>query len=144
LGNQRLRVLLWAWETLLPVKGPFPHISHVFAMVILLYINSPEQKTTQEVTNFMLNLILAHNICELNNNKSHCIFHVTYLMKLFFSNVVCKIYVEGYQVRICLLTFFRIVSQGISAARPSFPVTLIILVAAFTVTVLQNHQPQLF
>ena len=26
LGSQRLLVLLWAWETLLPVTGPFPQI----------------------------------------------------------------------------------------------------------------------
>jgi hypothetical protein len=33
LGSQRLLVLLWAWLTLFPVWGFFPHISHIFAMM---------------------------------------------------------------------------------------------------------------
>ncbi len=32
LGIHLLRVLLWAWLTLLPVVGPFPHMSHLAAM----------------------------------------------------------------------------------------------------------------
>jgi hypothetical protein len=35
-GSQRLLVLLLAWDTLLPVTGPFPQISHTLAIV-----NSP-------------------------------------------------------------------------------------------------------
>jgi hypothetical protein len=38
LGSQRLFVLLWAWETLLPVTGPLPQISHTFAMIISFYL----------------------------------------------------------------------------------------------------------
>lgn len=33
LGNQRRRVLLWAWLTLLPVDGFLPHNSHILDMV---------------------------------------------------------------------------------------------------------------
>jgi hypothetical protein len=36
-GNQRLLVLLCAWETLLPTIGPLPQISHTLAMVFSLY-----------------------------------------------------------------------------------------------------------
>jgi hypothetical protein len=32
LGSQRRLVLLCAWDTLLPVTGPLPQISHTFAM----------------------------------------------------------------------------------------------------------------
>jgi hypothetical protein len=35
-GSQRRRVLLLAWETLFPVTGPLPQISHTLAMIILL------------------------------------------------------------------------------------------------------------
>jgi hypothetical protein len=35
-GSQRRRVLLLAWETLLPVTGPLPQISHTLAMIDLL------------------------------------------------------------------------------------------------------------
>jgi hypothetical protein len=38
LGSQRLLVLLWAWETLLPVTGPLPQISHTFAMIFSFYL----------------------------------------------------------------------------------------------------------
>jgi hypothetical protein len=42
LGSQRRLVLLWAWDTLLPVTGPLPQISHTFAMFFSLYsIPSP-------------------------------------------------------------------------------------------------------
>jgi len=37
LGSQRLLVLLCAWETLLPVTGPLPQISHTFAMFLSFY-----------------------------------------------------------------------------------------------------------
>jgi len=33
-GSHLLRVLLWAWLTLLPVTGPLPHISHFLAIFI--------------------------------------------------------------------------------------------------------------
>jgi hypothetical protein len=33
LGSQRRRLLLLAWETLLPVAGPLPQISQTFAMI---------------------------------------------------------------------------------------------------------------
>jgi hypothetical protein len=36
-GNQRLLVLLCAWETLFPTIGPFPHISHTFAIGFSFY-----------------------------------------------------------------------------------------------------------
>jgi hypothetical protein len=38
LGSQRLLVLLWAWETLLPVIGPLPQSSHTFAIVLSFYL----------------------------------------------------------------------------------------------------------
>ena len=37
LGSQRLLVLLCAWDTLFPVTGPFPQISHTLAIVVSLY-----------------------------------------------------------------------------------------------------------
>jgi hypothetical protein len=40
-GSQRLLVLLWAWETLFPTIGFFPHISHTFAIVVLLLSHPP-------------------------------------------------------------------------------------------------------
>jgi hypothetical protein len=36
-GSQRLLVLLCAWETLFPTIGPFPHISHTFAIDFSFY-----------------------------------------------------------------------------------------------------------
>ena len=42
LGNHRLFVLLWAWETLLPVTGPLPQISHTFDISISFYPPSPD------------------------------------------------------------------------------------------------------
>jgi hypothetical protein len=36
-GSQRLLVLLWAWETLLPTIGPLPHNSHTFAIGFSFY-----------------------------------------------------------------------------------------------------------
>ena len=41
LGSQRLLVLLWAWETLLPVTGPLPQISHTFAIFVSFSIPFP-------------------------------------------------------------------------------------------------------
>ena len=43
LGNHRLFVLLWAWETLLPVTGPFPQISHTFDISISFYPPFPNK-----------------------------------------------------------------------------------------------------
>jgi hypothetical protein len=48
LGSHRLFVLLWAWETLLPVTGPLPHISHTFAMFYSFY-SIPRPKGRQAV-----------------------------------------------------------------------------------------------
>jgi hypothetical protein len=36
-GSQRLLFLLWAWLTLFPVTGFLPHISHILAILKLLY-----------------------------------------------------------------------------------------------------------
>jgi hypothetical protein len=40
-GSQRLLVLLWACETLLPVIGPFPQSSHTLAMAFSFYCIFP-------------------------------------------------------------------------------------------------------
>jgi hypothetical protein len=42
LGSQRRLVLLWAWETLLPVAGPLPQISQTFAMMNTLILPPPD------------------------------------------------------------------------------------------------------
>jgi len=39
LGSQRRLDLLCAWDTLLPVTGPLPHISHTLAIFFSFYQN---------------------------------------------------------------------------------------------------------
>jgi len=49
-GSQRLLVLLWAWETLFPTIGPFPHISHTFAIFFSFYpIPPPSGRSNGEM-----------------------------------------------------------------------------------------------
>ena len=72
LGNQRLRVLLWAWETLLPVAGPLPQIWHTFAMIVLLIFWT---MTSESHDNSWLLSIYAVSL--------HLIF-ATHLITLYF------------------------------------------------------------
>jgi hypothetical protein len=55
LGSQRLLVLLCAWDTLLPVTGPLPQISHTFAMFFSFYpLPQPNHRQTVECMNGLL------------------------------------------------------------------------------------------
>lgn len=55
LGSQRRLVLLCAWETLLPVTGPLPQISHTFAMFFSFYpVPLPDHWPTVECMNDLL------------------------------------------------------------------------------------------
>ena len=55
LGSQRRFVLLCAWETLLPVTGPLPQISHTFAMIFSFYpVPLPDHWPTVECMNGLL------------------------------------------------------------------------------------------
>ncbi len=52
-GSQRLLVLLCAWETLFPVIGPLPQISHTLAIFLSLYhaLQTEDMKFSNNSTN---------------------------------------------------------------------------------------------
>lgn len=78
LGSQRLLVLLCAWDTLLPVTGPLPQISHTFAMIFSFYsIPRANHRQTVECMNGLL-----------VNNESESALLISFLMisKYFYIN----------------------------------------------------------
>lgn len=61
LGNQRLRVLLFAWLILFPLTGPFPQISQTRAIMLSIYSSNCWKYLNLET----LNVTIFMKICNI-------------------------------------------------------------------------------
>jgi hypothetical protein len=76
LGSQRRLVLLWAWETLLPVTGPLPQISHTFAMIISFYLIPAWYKAKGSAEWFVDEYSIRIELCTSFSKDWQVLFHL--------------------------------------------------------------------